>query len=208
MCKKVRKIITISGVHGIGKSFLIDYMGKIYPIKYPPDRPSNPFQSPFYSMLFFIIAFSERDRKTRKLTGTIILDRFSFHDIAVYIYALKKISKIKNEEYTILSDINFQLLRNSLDPDLSILLMDDPRYIFERLKKRGGKEGHLYEMDLEFISELEICFEKEFAGYEISKAMYGRSYCAARKHISLQVKRMKLDRIGNQILNEIKRSGL
>ena len=158
------QIITLSGVHGVGKSTIINILHSLLSFNEGEKRPKNYFQTPYEAMLFFIAAFSDRDKKVNQSgNGIYILDRYSYIDIKIYIKALKEIDYISENEcksLLIALDNGYSI---KIRPTLSFLLHDKPENILNRIKKfREPSKHHLFERDIKFIRTLENLFLSEF----------------------------------------------
>lgn len=154
-----KKIITFSGVHGVGKTTILERIAS--DIHYKPSfvRPPNPFLSPYEGMLFFIAAFSWRDQKAIETKDDVILDRWASIDILVYIKALLELGRINKEQYKSLVDALKHSSSNRIQPIISVLLDDKPANILARIEMhREPSRNHIYERDLEFISSLRNIF--------------------------------------------------
>lgn len=157
------KLITVSGVHGVGKSETITQLRKKIGFTEGSNRPSNPFQTPYEAMLFFIAAFSKRDQDVNKLKASVLLDRWSSVDIEVYINSLSILKYINSNEALVLSNALHRSSSENLIPDLAILLDDDPENILNRIKSfRIPSKHHIYERDIEFIKTLRKNFLNVF----------------------------------------------
>ena len=158
------RIITFSGVHGVGKSTIIKNLHAYMNFEEGVERPKNYFKTPFEAMLFFIAAFSNRDRNLKNRKNiTYVLDRYSFLDIKVYLDALKELSYLNNEEYTsLVSVLNFSYSKK-INPDNSFLLDDKPENILHRIEKfREPSKHHIFERDIRFIKVLREKFIENY----------------------------------------------
>ena len=73
-------------------------------------------------MLFFIAAFSNRDKTLGvKENITYVLDRFSYIDIKVYIDTLLELSHINREEYNSLISVLNQSFSKKIMPSYAFL---------------------------------------------------------------------------------------
>lgn len=157
------RIITISGIHGVGKSTIILQILKLQNFAKGLERPKNPFQTSYEAMLFFISAFSWRDKEASKVNGPILLDRWSYIDIGVYIKTLESLKHISTFEASVLFQALEQSYCKKISPSLAIFLDDEPSNILVRIKVfRDPSKHHIFERDLEFISKLREIFLSEF----------------------------------------------
>jgi len=162
-----KKIITISGVHGAGKSTILNLLNKQLNWKEGIEREKNPFQSTFHAMLFFVCSFSLRDLMVLKDTSTFntIIDRWSIMDIEAYIEAFENIGYLTTIEKKAISNALKASPSNLILPQLSIYLETNVDTILERLAKfRVPSIHHIHERDPIALKELTKSFSKKFKG--------------------------------------------
>jgi len=201
-------IVTVSGVHGVGKSTVCKYLQRSFNLGPEIERPSNPFKDSYHSMLFFVASFSARDSKVKEQALPMAVDRYSFHDIAVYIEVLKKLDKITREDYWRLRSINITALLHSLEPEIAILLDDDVESLLLRLQNRGGKTGHIFEYDPEVLYHLNEAFIREFATWEITRAWFNAMDIPRPPVLRVSVRNRTASEIGLEVLARLRNIGL
>jgi len=157
-------IVTFSGVHGVGKSTIINNLHGYFKFVEGKERHKNYFHTPFETMLFFIAAYSDRDRNLKNRKNiTYILDRFSYVDIKVYLDSLNELSYLTNEEYNSLVSVLNQSHSKKITPICCFLLDDTPKNILHRIEKfREPSKHHIFERDLRFITKLRENFIESF----------------------------------------------
>lgn len=156
-------IVTISGVHGVGKTTQSGLVAHALGWSESPTRPPNPFAADVLaSMLYFLASFAARDRCLGDRASPAVIDRWSHRDIAVYIEALFAEAHLTSAERKTLLQVNREVLAESLAPRAAILLNDSPTEVFRRLQRRGARPGHLYEADIALLGRLVDYFEEEF----------------------------------------------
>lgn len=169
-------ILTISGAHGVGKSTLCELLAARTGFAASPERHPNPFPEDTYNgLLYFIASYSHRDSLIRANPRNWILDRWSYRDIAVYIDGLYALNRLSSSQQRTLKIVKREVLYNTLEPTIAVMLLDSTPAVMERLIKRGGKAGHLFEFDRDLMSVLNQMFREEFqdarhSGWEPARA--------------------------------------
>lgn len=201
-------VLTVSGVHGVGKSAVSEFLQRRFTLPVEPKRPSNPFSDPYHSMLFFIASFSARDFKAREIHSQMALDRYSFHDIAVYVEVLHRLGKITHADYERLRSINIAALLGSLEPEVAVLLHDDVESVLMRLSKRGGKIGHIFEHDRQVIYHLNEAFIREFTNWEITRAWVNQTETTYPTVLRISVRNRSVSEVGGELVSRLQEIGL
>ena len=193
-----KHLVTISGVHGVGKTSLLMHAQKRLGGISLIDRPKNPFQTPFEAMLFFVASFSQRDRLINQQSGLTWCDRWAMHDIAVYAWTLFELGHLSRLE----AEAIVRALRRSesfgVRPDVAILIDDEPEAILSRIEQyRKPSPHHIFERDKEFISALRIHFLARFRDLVSKKkqrifivAVNNRPACDVAEEAILEVRRL------------------
>ena len=149
------KKVSISGVHGVGKTTLIHNISQKFNLLPSIERPQNPFLIPYEAMLFFIAAFSWRDKEIISKNKSFLIDRWSIIDISVYIKVLYNMRKISKNQYVALVTALNNCESNDLIPDIAILLDDEPNNILKRIELyEEPSKHHIFERDFNFITLL------------------------------------------------------
>lgn len=165
--KSRNSIVTISGVHGVGKSAVISYLCEKLRLSAGTERPKNPFAEPYEAMLFFVASFGQRDREACACEDPLVLDRWSAVDVSIYIEALDRLGRLQSRQADALQAALNASASARLVPTLAVLLDDAPEEILSRLKRfRAPSKHHLFERDLEFITELRRRFVERFDAKE------------------------------------------
>jgi len=196
-------VVTVSGVHGVGKSAVCEFLKQTFATPPLPERPSNPFVDPYHSMMFFIVAYSKRDQAARQLRSPLVIDRYSFHDIAVYVEVLHELNKVTDAQYETLRLVNTEVLCGSLDPEVAVLLEDDADSVVGRLIQRGGKPGHIFEYDREVIYHLNEAFTREFNNWEITRTWVGSRILSRPHLVKISVRGRSVSDVGCDLLSRL-----
>jgi len=160
------KLITISGIHGTGKSTILNLINKKINWKEGVEREKNPFQNTFQAMLFFVCSFSYRDLMVAKDRdyNDIIIDRWSTKDIEAYIEAFENIGYLTSLEKNAIKNALNASPSCQIQPDLAIFLDSNVETILERLTKfREPSKHHIHERDCVALEELRKTFLKKFS---------------------------------------------
>jgi thymidylate kinase len=148
-------LITLSGVHGVGKSTIMELLNQKLDWNLGIKREKNPFQSTFQAMLFFICSFSWRDQNALKelKTANLLLDRWSFIDIQAYIKGLVALELLTREEGHVISNTLIISPSRQIKPQLGVLLDAPPETILYRLETfRKPSKHHIFERDISVIT--------------------------------------------------------
>jgi thymidylate kinase len=186
------QIITISGVHGSGKSTILELLKKIIKFNSGIERAKNPFQTTFHAMLFFVCSFSHRDAvaiEANKICD-IILDRWSTIDIQSYIDAFLNIQYLTYSEKEAIQHALQVSPSKNITPNIAILLDATPEAILFRLKKfRKPSKHHIHERDLKALTAIREAFLENFSKLNNSETKIIRIFTN--------------DKSPNEVLNEI-----
>lgn len=144
----VNLYISVSGVHGIGKSSIVDMLcrkNKWLQILETPDQTIKPLEigpsakNPIIGELWHLRQIIFREKSLR-MPGIKVADRTA-QDCLVYAKAFEKEEKINHDTYKIFEDIVRAV--HLTDPDMEIVLWADIDKIKERIAGRESK----YNMD-------------------------------------------------------------
>lgn len=166
----MNKVISVSGVHGVGKSTIINRISSIYNLIPSIPRPQNPFTTPYEAMLFFIAAFSWRDNSIREQNRNALIDRWSICDISIYVDSLHIMEKISKHQHRALLGALGQSESHLLVPNVAILLDDAPSSILKHIESFAPSIHHILERDIQFISILRDGFIRRFKELDRSQS--------------------------------------
>lgn len=169
------RIVSVSGVHGVGKSTLVSELCKLHGVPLPPSRLPNPFQDLFLAFMFYILAFAKRDTSVFQRTGLSFVDRHSARDILVDIWTLYELRRLTDSQVDTLKETCQRILMPFGPPACSILLDDDIENVVIRIKARPLPPGHPpdLEYDREYIKAILKNFRREFESEEITVGRFG-----------------------------------
>ncbi|MDQ1350520.1 MAG: hypothetical protein QG657_822 [Acidobacteriota bacterium] len=171
---KENVIVSISGVHGVGKTTLITKICELTGYLASPKRVPNPFNDETLSLMFYVLSFACRDDEINRMEGLIFIDRDSARDILVDVWAHRELGYINsNSERCIVSACE-DVLCPRRHIDYSFLLDDNPEEILKRIIKRPLPAGHLQKLEynMDYIKLLIEGFRREFEDYGISQGEY------------------------------------
>lgn len=167
-----RPLLSLSGPHGVGKTTLISLLSARMGFRLPPQRSPNPFiDSPFYSMLYYILSFCHRDSAFYKLGTSGIVDRHTMIDILVESQVFKNIGAINDQEFQIIIKFLYSMTNRDILSKNVIFLNDKPDSILKRLELRPLSYGHIPELEnnKEYMKKLCDAFFSEYKNKELQK---------------------------------------
>lgn len=189
------KLVTLSGVHGVGKTTVVSLVRRMQDFKVGPERPLNPFQSSYEAMLFFIASFAWRDEQASQFVEPTLLDRWAFVDIKIYIQTLELLGHINNNQCLALQEVLKHSFSGRVKPDVAILLDDSSANILYRLEHfRQPSKYRIFERDLSFISALRERFLSTF------RLLESKETGKVRVHV-FNVNKCSPDQIAEKVLN-------
>lgn len=164
-----RRIVTVSGVHGVGKSTLVSRLCR--DLRIPPVMPrlDSVFrESVALSMFFYVLAFGQRELRLKKRVGSAIIDRDQLRDLLVDGWTLYSLGHLSANDLDLFVSMCRRVLLPSPRPLLQILLDDAPANVMARLRRRGEKSNRFLERDLEYVSATVLNYRREFESEAIS----------------------------------------
>ena len=169
------RIVSVSGVHGVGKSTLVSELCKLHGAPLPPLRLPSPFEDLFLAFMFYILAFAKRDTSVFQRTGLSFVDRHSARDMLVDIWTLYELKRLTDSQVDTLKETCHRILVPFGPPACSILLDDDIENVVSRIKSRPLPFGHPpdLEYDREYIEAIIMNFRREFESEEITVGRFG-----------------------------------
>lgn len=168
-------IITLSGVHGVGKTTTLSALSENLGTLHPQPRAVNPFTQTMLSLAFYVLSFAERDDSLCGAAGLAFIDRDSVRDILVDVWAHRQLGYITADQEDLVVHAAKTLLVPRRRVHFSFLLDDTPDNVLSKLRGRTLPQGHLksLEYDLEYVERLVSGFQQEFATYAITAGIYG-----------------------------------
>ncbi len=157
---KKRKLISVMGCHGVGKSTLANSLATDFCCKLPPETLPNSFSN--NAILSFIHYIIERKKQHDQICceyGRIITDRYGFLDTSIYISVIHSLGYCDDEEYALFQRVVNNLENVWVSPAALIVLTAEPEIIRQRLKNRPKSSSrHFRPFDLEFIANINRAF--------------------------------------------------
>ncbi|NOZ02757.1 MAG: deoxynucleoside kinase [Deltaproteobacteria bacterium] len=177
------KCIAVSGNIGTGKSTLVRFLTRHFPIK-PLFEPNeeNPYLSDFYadmprwafhSQVFFLIRKFHLHQEMTQSPDPVILDRTIYEDAEIFAITLSRMGIMDKREFGTYWSLYQTLVELLKPPDLMIYL----RCSLGSIKKRIAARGRPEERDVPeaYLRRLNRLYEKWFAGYKRSPTLVLRT---------------------------------
>lgn len=167
-----RPYLAISGPHGVGKTTLISLVSARLNFHLPPCRVTNPFShNTFFSMMFYALSFSNRDKEFNRLRLPGIVDRHTIIDLLVEAHVFHYIGAINDQELKYFIQVIIGLVNKNILAQHVILLNDDPGAILHRLRLRPLPCDHIPELETDesYIEILCNSFYEEFKNHTLLK---------------------------------------
>lgn len=172
----LKKYIVVAGNIGVGKSSLVEFLCRNYPIKpfYEPNDV-NPYIDLFYkdmkawafhSQIHFLSHKFRIHQELARETQTVLQDRSIYEDAEIFatnLYRQRILSKRDFETYYALYRT---ILKSLPPPDLLIYLNCSVRTIRQRIKQRGRKSEQ--NIPTNYLKRLNTLYEEWIGRYKLS----------------------------------------
>jgi deoxyadenosine/deoxycytidine kinase len=170
------KYLAVSGNMGSGKTSLVDFLSRRYPIR-PIFEPNdtNPYLADFYkdmkrwafqSQIYFLTAKLRLHRELEQYSGSVIQDRTIYEDAEIFALNLKRgrcISKRDFETYWSLYEAISKELR---PPDVMIYLRCSVGALRRRITRRGRPSEK--NVPVSYLRRLHRLYEDWIGRYDLS----------------------------------------
>ncbi|MDD5416455.1 MAG: deoxynucleoside kinase [Candidatus Aenigmarchaeota archaeon] len=161
--------VTISGVHGIGKSSICNLLVKrnkwellpeILDVTVPPPVFGPKSEHKLLTQLWFMRQMIVRENKIRSSPDPIILCDRGWHDVLIYSKVL-----LNNNEFNIFQSVISAIPKKF--PELEIILWTDTEKIIERIKARNRDNlGSWGEDDLEYLKNVNELYKEYYDDFK------------------------------------------
>ncbi|MBU3896330.1 MAG: deoxynucleoside kinase [Nanoarchaeota archaeon] len=155
--------VTISGVHGIGKSSICNLLVKrnkwellpeILDVLVSPPVFGPKSDNKLLSELWFMRQMIVRENKIRSSPGPIILCDRGWHDVLIYSKVL-----LSENEFNVFQSVISAIPKKF--PDLEIVLWAENKKVMERINSRNRNNlGSWGEDDLEYLKSVNELYKK------------------------------------------------
>ncbi len=159
--------ISISGVHGIGKTTICELLYKRNGWKYIPETTDTTIKPPligpsgdaFKTEMWFLRHYLLRDRLYPAGNGeTVVEDRW-LNDVIIYSKAAKQSGILSEDDFVMLKDYYDNVYAHSTKPDLEIILYANETDVQKRIRKRMRKDSEKWgENDTNYLKLINNLF--------------------------------------------------
>jgi len=177
------RCIAVSGNIGTGKSTLVSFLTRHFPIK-PLFEPNdeNPYIKDFYadmprwafhSQVFFLIRKFHLHQEMSQSPKPMILDRTIYEDAEIFATNLARMGTLSKREFNTYMDLYRTLVELLRPPDLMVYLRCSLSSIRKRIVVRGRPEES--QVPEGYIRRLNRLYDNWFAKYDRSPTVVLRT---------------------------------
>lgn len=177
------KCVAVSGNIGTGKSTLVEFVTKHFPIK-PLFEPNeeNPYLKDFYadmprwafhSQVFFLIRKFHLHQEMTQSQVPIILDRTIYEDAEIFATTLARMGTLSKREFKTYLSLYETLVELLKPPDLMIYLRCSLGSIRKRIALRGRPEER--NVPEAYLRRLNRLYDRWFSKYDRSPTVVLRT---------------------------------
>jgi len=172
----MKHYIAVSGNMGSGKTSLVDFLSKRYPLR-PVFEPNadNPYLEDFYknmkkwafqSQLYFLTAKFRLHRELEKYSGSVIQDRTIYEDAEIFALNLKRGRCISSRDFGTYWELYQTICRDLRPPDVMIYLRCTVGALRKRIRQRG-RESEV-SVPVSYLRRLHRLYEDWISRWELS----------------------------------------
>ena len=172
----MKRFIAVSGNIGAGKTSLVEFLCRRYPIKpfYEPND-TNPYLADFYqdmrrwafqSQVYFLTHKFRLHRDLERYPGSVIQDRTIYEDAEIFARNLNKSRHITKRDFDTYWELYETIRKDLRPPDVMILLRCSVRAMRQRIKKRGRAMEQ--QIPVRYLRRLNRLYEEWIERYDLS----------------------------------------
>lgn len=177
------KCIAVAGTIGAGKSTLVEFLCRHFPIKplYEPND-ENPYLKDFYgdmqrwafhSQVFFLVRKFKLHKEMEQSTCPVLIDRTIYEDAEIFAMNLSKMGMIPAREFETYHQLYQTLVEVLRPPDLLVYLRCGMPAIRKRIRMRGRPEEQ--NVPDEYLKRLNRMYDQWFSKYDRSPTLVLRT---------------------------------
>jgi deoxyadenosine/deoxycytidine kinase len=170
------KYLAVSGNMGSGKTSLVDFLSKRYPVR-PIFEPNdtNPYLSDFYkdmkrwafqSQIYFLTAKLRLHRELEEYPGSVIQDRTIYEDAEIFALNLKRGRCISKRDFETYWALYQAIARELRPPDVMIYLRCSVGALRRRITNRGRPSEK--NVPVSYLRRLHRLYEDWIGRYDLS----------------------------------------
>ena len=172
----MKNYIAVSGNMGAGKTSLVDFLSRRYPLK-PVFEPNatNPYLDDFYkdmkrwafqSQLYFLTAKFRLHRELEKYEGSVIQDRTIYEDAEIFALNLKRGRCISSRDFSTYWELYETICKELRPPDVMIYLRCSVGALRKRILHRGRDMEAA--VPVSYLKRLHRLYEDWISRYDLS----------------------------------------
>ncbi len=172
----MKNYIAVSGNMGAGKTSLVDFLSRRYPLK-PVFEPNatNPYLDDFYkdmkrwafqSQLYFLTAKFRLHRELEKYEGSVIQDRTIYEDAEIFALNLKRGRCISSRDFCTYWELYETICKELRPPDVMIYLRCSVGALRKRILHRGRDMEAA--VPVSYLKRLHRLYEDWISRYDLS----------------------------------------
>ena len=172
----MKHYIAVSGNMGSGKTSLVDFLSKRYPLRavFEPNA-TNPYLTDFYkdmkrwafqSQIYFLTAKFRLHRELEAYDGSVIQDRTIYEDAEIFALNLRRGRCIAKRDFETYWELYETISQDLKPPDVMIYL----RCSVGALRKRIRQRGRISEasVPISYLRRLHRLYEDWIERYDLS----------------------------------------
>jgi deoxyadenosine/deoxycytidine kinase len=172
----MKKYLAVSGNMGSGKTSLVEFLSKRYPIR-PIFEPNdtNPYLNDFYkdmerwafqSQIYFLSAKFRLHRELERFEGSVIQDRTIYEDAEIFALNLKRGRCISKRDFATYWELYENICQDLRPPDVMIFLRCSVRALRRRIAHRGRPSEK--NVPTRYLRRLHRLYDDWIARYDLS----------------------------------------